>query len=73
VKPNVQFVIGKPKFVIEMLAVKPPDHEFAVYATWHPLAAFAAAETLTAATVAAAITPATAAAARARIRDAGLT
>ena len=71
-KPNVQFVIGEPRFVIEMLAVKPPDHEFAVYATWHPLAALAVEERLTTATVAATSTPATVAVVRSRTLSAGL-
>jgi hypothetical protein len=31
VKVNVQFVIGEPRFVTEMLAVKPPGHELEVY------------------------------------------
>jgi hypothetical protein len=41
VNVSVQFVIGEPRLVTEMLAVKPPDHELEVYETWHPLAAAA--------------------------------
>ena len=41
VNASVQLVIGEPRFVTEMLAVKPPDHELEVYETWHPLAAVA--------------------------------
>src|SRR6185437_12572632 len=63
---SVQFVSAEPRFVMEMLAVKPPGHEFAVYETWHPLAALADWARVTAATPVVTSTAAVAAAIRFR-------
>jgi hypothetical protein len=68
-KVSVQLVIGDPRLVMEMLAEKPPDHELAVYVTWHPLAAVAGWVRISAAAPVAVSTTAVAAASRLRRPD----